>query len=377
LAALIGQRRAETLLARAIAADRIGHAYLFLGPPSCGKATAALLFATAIACSRQPAAVRSEGDEAWHLAPCGTCESCRRVAAGTHPEVMRVVPGTKGGQNIGVDQARDIRKNAALRPKIGRRRVYVIPNAEALNEESANALLKTLEEPSESVTIILCAPNPSQVLPTVRSRCQIIRFGLSSPHEIIEELVRRGTDAPLADRLARASGGLPGVALTWSEDPSVLDQRNRVLDLFAQAVRAQPKAARDPVTGIVCLQLAEQLRSLVSSVKERDDDTPARPAKVQHRENLETGLTLLRDLLLLTEGASPELAQNQERVPELLELAENTAPQRVLTDLHTVREAQELLDRNVGAQLALERMFWALIDQPLPLPEGLFAEACP
>ncbi|MFN3649959.1 MAG: ATP-binding protein [Armatimonadota bacterium] len=363
---LIGQENPEALLARALAQDRVGHAYLLLGPSGSGKASLGVRFAAALCCSRQPAAALTGGR--WRLAPCQECESCRRVAAGTHPEVVAVLPDSKTGQDISVAQARLVRQNAALAPKLGTRRVYLLPNAEALNEVSANALLKTLEEPAAPVTLVLCAPNPSQVLPTIRSRCQTVRLGLVPAAEIELGLVSRGVPTELAPALARACGGCPGLAMTWAEDPTVLDRRRAVLDVFVAALRAQ--AAGQPSYGVLALRLAEQLRKLGEA--EKDDEGPARPAKVVHAQNLDLGLTFLRDLLLLRQGADPSLSQNQDRVSQLIEMAIHAEPARILDDIEVVREAQQLLDRNVTPQLVLERMFWALISGRIPLYEPLF-----
>lgn len=371
MSALIGQRNAETRLARAVAHGRVGHAYLFLGAAGCGKSTAARLFARAMNCERQPAARQVE--HGWELAPCETCQSCRRIAADTHPEVLEIRPDSKTGQNITVDQARQIRRNAALRPKLGARRIYIIANAEAFNEESGNALLKTLEEPSEFVTLILCAPSASQVLPTIRSRCQVVRFGLAGPEEVSAALRERGSEADTALALARACGGRPGLAISWIHTPEVLQRRRQVLHLFARAVQAQERANRDPGTGVLSLRLAEELRGLVSA--EKDDESPKTPAKVLHSDNLETGLTYLRDLLLLTSGADPDLVHNHDRISELLELASVATPGRVMADMDTVRQSQKLLDRNVTPALVLERMFWAVICGALPVSEPLFEEA--
>lgn len=394
---LIGQRPAETFLARAVARNRVSHAYLFLGPPHSGKTTAARLFARAVNCARQPAARSEEtsgGITAWRLAPCGQCENCRRIAAGTHPEVLEVRPDSKTGQDISIEQAREIRANAALRPKLGARRMYLIPQAEAFNEPSANALLKTLEEPSDSVTLVLAAPSPSQVLPTIRSRCQMVRFGLAPAEELAAALVARGANPTSAMALARASGGRPGLAFSWMETPAILEQRGQVLDLFAEALVAAPRAARDPAVGARSLRLAESLRALIPNEKperpkrssargakgaekaaqqeEPKDELPPRPAKLLHHDNLETGLTLLRDVLLLAGGADPGLAQNQDRLPTLTEVAGTLPPNAALARVEAVREAQQLLERNVAPQLVLERMFWALIAGPLPQRARLF-----
>jgi DNA polymerase-3 subunit delta' len=337
------------------------------------------LFAQAMNCERAVvgSGVRGQGAEEdtlpAKLTPCNECQSCRRIAAGTHPEVLEVRPDSKTGQNITVELAREVRRSAALRPKMGRRRIYLIPNAEAFSEDSANALLKTLEEPSESVTLILCAPNPSQVLPTIRSRCQLVRFGLAPAEEIERALTTDGTTPEIALALARASGGRPGLAFSWARTPSVLKQRRAVLDLFALAMAAQAEARRNPSAGAKSMRMAEQLKALVGEADE--EEGPARPAKMLHSSNLETGLTYLRDLLVLTDGADPRLVQNQDRLAELQELARRADPQRVLDDVDSVREAQQLLDRNVQPQLVLERMFWALISGRIPAVGRLFEEA--
>jgi DNA polymerase-3 subunit delta' len=366
---LLGQETAETLLARAVERDTVGHAYLFLAPPGCGKSTAARLFAGAINCENQPAVSRD--DSGLHLAPCGRCQSCRRILAGTHPEVMEVLPGSKTGQDVTIEQIRDIRRNAALQPKLGKRRVYIFPNAETVREVSANALLKTLEEPSPHVVILLCAPSPNHVLPTIRSRCQVIRFALCPPASIRDALTAGGTTHQIAEELARASGGRPGLAINWALSPSVLKARRAVLDVLHRAVKTQPEASRSAGAAILSLRLAEELRGLVG---DSDADGPARPVKMLHSDNLEIGLGYLRDLMLLCTGAGPEFVQNQDRISELTELAAGTNPGRVLEDIRSVRQAQQLLERNVTPPLVLDRLFWALIAGPVPLPTGLFEE---
>src|SRR5205823_13409624 len=114
------------------------------------------------------------------------CASCRRIAAGTHPDVHVITPGSKSGQNISVEQIRDVRQDGARRPIMGRHKLYLMPAAEAMNEEAANTLLKTLEEPPGYVTLILMATSPTRVLPTILSRCQVVRFGMV-PAPVIRE----------------------------------------------------------------------------------------------------------------------------------------------------------------------------------------------
>lgn len=364
---LIGQKQAETMLARAIASERVSHAYLFLGPGASGKTTAAKLFATAMNCENPS----EDGDS---LAACGRCKSCRMMEAGSHPEVALVEKGSKSGQVISIEQAREIRLNAALRPKLGKRRVYIFEEAERLSEPAANALLKTLEEPSETVCLILCAPSPSMVLPTIRSRCQTVRFGLAPAAEIATLLEANGTNTETAMALARASGGRTGLALTWARNPAILEQRRQVLQLFSEALASQ--AEGNPTLGAGALRLAEQLVK-VSSVREKgekEEGSATRIAREGLRTQLDLALTFLRDRLLLTLGAEESLVQNQDFREALTDLGRNLSRGRALQDVQIVREAQQLLERNVTPLLIAERMFWALIAGPVPSPPGLFLE---
>jgi DNA polymerase-3 subunit delta' len=370
---LVGQKQAETMLARAIAAERVSHAYLFLGPGASGKTTAAHLFAQALNCEN----LQPESQQRGVLSPCGKCRSCRLIESRSHPEVVDVEAASKSGQNISIEQAREIRLNATLRPRLGRRRVYIFASAEKLSEPAANALLKTLEEPSETVCLILCAPSPSFVLPTIRSRCQTVRFGLAPAAEIAAVLVEGGTDAESAGALARASGGRTGLALSWARNPSILEQRRQVLQLFSEALASQ--ADGNPTLGAGALRLAEQLVK-VSSVREKgekgekEEGSATRIAREGLRTQLDLALTFLRDRLLLTLGAEESLVQNQDFREALTELARNLSRGRALQDVQIVREAQQLLDRNVTTLLVAERMFWALIAGPVPSPPGLFLE---
>lgn len=348
---LIGQATAERLLARSFQRDRVAGAYLFLGPRSSGKATAAVLFAQVLNCEKP-------GSDPDRLRPCLECLNCRRIAAEKHPEVLIIHPGSKTGQNISVEQAREIRKNAALRPKLGSRRIYVIPQAEAFNEESANALLKTLEEPPETVTLILCAPNPSQVLPTIRSRCSIVRFALSRADEVRSALEDAGIEPGRADLYARSCGGRPGLGLAWAHSPAEWERRAECRDLFSRALALRRGHAANPSVVVAALSFAERLKAqAVSAGKER-------PARLQIAEMLETGLSFLRDALLISHDTGEEAVVNQDCLPALRELASPRARGELLDALRSVREAELLLQRNVTESRVLEQMFWRLIAGP-------------
>src|SRR5262249_37018912 len=149
-----------------------------------------------------------------------------------------IEPDTASGQNISVKQAGAVVANVALRPKSGARRLFLIGSAELLHEDAANALLKTLEEPSPFATLILCAPNAGLLLPTIRSRCQPVRFDPVPVAEIAAALVaRHGLPAPEAERIARAANGLPGAALSALGDPQFAARREQILAVFDRALQ--------------------------------------------------------------------------------------------------------------------------------------------
>jgi DNA polymerase-3 subunit delta' len=360
--ALIGQPRVEAILGRALARERVSHAYLFIGPAGVGKRTAALLLAQAVNCAARPTT----------LAPCGACESCLRIAAGTHPDVHEIVPQSKGGQNISVEQMRDTRRDASLRPTMGRRKLYLLPNAEFMNLEASNTLLKTLEEPGEFVTLLLGAPAIESVLPTVQSRCQIVRFGLTGTAVLCRALEERfGLAAQNAEALARAAGGRVGVAFAWATDPDVLERRERLLALLREADTHRQAARAHPGRVVVALRLAEAFRELAPAedasgpeasgvdgtgrrIKARGS-VAARPSAAGTRNALagmlDVALEHYREALLRAAGA-PDLT------PAVGTPDETDA---LLRAIDTILESQQFLERNVAPPLVLERMFARLI----------------
>lgn len=159
---VVGQEEAVTVLKREVAAGKTGHAYLFSGPRGCGKTTVARLLAKAVNCSEP-----GEDGE-----PCGVCESCRNITAGSSLDVVEI----DGASNRGIDEVRDLKEHISLSPFSARYKVYIIDEVHMLTDAAFNALLKTLEEPPSSVVFIFATTEPSKVPATIRSRCQHIPF---------------------------------------------------------------------------------------------------------------------------------------------------------------------------------------------------------
>lgn len=164
LAKLDTQERVRDFLTNAVASGRASHAYLFLGAPGAGKLDAAWALAQAFLCEQDG---------------CGACDSCVRVARHTHPDVHYYTPESATGYLIA--QTRELLDDVPLAPIRAKAKVYIIDRAEQLRANTANALLKTLEEPPEGVMFILLGTSADVMLPTIVSRCQCVPFRLVSP----------------------------------------------------------------------------------------------------------------------------------------------------------------------------------------------------
>ena len=163
-----GQTAAVEFLRGAISRGRIPSAFLFHGPRHVGKRTTALALAMALNCPQSP-----DG--------CGTCPSCRKIAEAVHPDVETISPD---GQFIKIDQVREVQDRLGLIPYEAKKRVVIFSQAERMNLQSANAFLKTLEEPPGDTLIILCAEHSNRLLETIRSRCVPVRFSLLSEPDV-------------------------------------------------------------------------------------------------------------------------------------------------------------------------------------------------
>lgn len=207
-----GQDHVKAMLGRALAGGRLAHAYLFHGAPGLGKASMAAALAAAANCTGGAAEAARGG--------CGRCASCRRVAAGAHPDVIWISPASA---SIRIDQVRALIREAHLRPYAGRRRVFILREADRLTEEAANSLLKTLEEPPADALLILITAFPDALLSTIRSRCQQIPFRPVDPDTVSEVLRAEGVGEAEAAALAVLSGGNPGLARALAGSPALAE----------------------------------------------------------------------------------------------------------------------------------------------------------
>ncbi len=326
---VVGHERPIRHLERQRAEGRIVHAYLFTGPPQVGRRTLAWAWGMALLCP--------DPDP-----PCGLCRSCRRMQAGHHPDALPVAPE---GSSLKIDQVRDAQRFLARTPVEGPYRIVLFDRAEEMTIEAANALLKTLEEPPSYAVLMLIAPAPEALPPTVVSRCQVLPLDPLPIPQVRRALQERwGLPPDAADRLARLSGGRIGWAVEAAQDPEVLagyaDRIERIHMLLAQGRTGR-------------FAFAEALAG----------------EEEEHRSAfLETAMAWWRDVLILASGAALPLTHEEDR-STLQEVAERVGLEGARAALEATRRAWIALQRNANPRLALEAMFLDWPTPPLALGE--------
>ncbi|MBF5041326.1 DNA polymerase III subunit delta' [Aggregicoccus sp. 17bor-14] len=339
LASVFGQPRAVEALRAALRGGSVHHAYLFVGPEGVGKELAAVGLAQALTCPEKP------------LEGCGVCSSCTRIAKGTHPDVLWLMPdaerverGLAGrsdisgtpSRDIRVEQIRQLQERLSLRGLESPRKLALVASAEAMNTQAQNAFLKTLEEPPSDTTLVLLCSALDRLLPTIRSRCSKVPFG-PLPLDFLAQRVQaeRKLDPATAALVAVMAGGSLGRALAL--DVKALGRRKQLITDFEALWGGD---------ALPLLRFAEEHGS--------------------SRDDAEQALTILtlwtRDVAVARTGAGAGLA-NQDLEP----LAREVAGRLSEAGLHRrfallERALGAIVGRNGAPRLQLERMLIEMME---------------
>ena len=340
LSDLIGNSRLKDVLTKLAAGGRLPHSLLFVGDEGIGKKLFALEMARMLVC-RSP----NEGNA------CGECASCKRadkfvlpkpedkdeykkVIFGEHPDVGMVLPS---GRNVVVDAVRDLEREANFRPYEAGARIFIVDEADKMNDAASNALLKTLEEPATTTYIFLITSRPDSLLSTIRSRCQVLRFAPVETSEIESRLLSKGkleaTDAALAARLSNGSVG-------------------RALSLDLNKFRAQ----REAMLGVVRSVLLDDDRTAILRISERMNDAAN---KDNYEETLDILQTVIRDVWLVRIGDEAKVV-NADVLTELQEAAKNSVPDRLAEWERQIETMREGLEVNINRKIATDSLFMTM-----------------
>ena len=329
-------------------AQHPGHAYLFAGVPGVGKATIAQHFAASIVCDSD------------------RCIS--RVLRHSHPDVALL--GPEGKTALGVEQARAAIARATLRPVESDRKVFIFDDASSMTEAAANAILKTLEEPSASTVFILVADSEDSLPITVASRCRTIRFGRVPDRGIVDALVGRGIDPARAEETARISAGSPGLALAFATQPESAEFRRQWLSVPSRVTTRPGDAfllademldASGPLMGALREQQADEISEFETggleaprAVVDRHERALQRAGSALTVSGLEMLATWYLDAVAAQHGAplrNPDLAA--------AELA-RVRPEHAVRSVENTLDAVFQLGQNQRPKLVLASLFTSL-----------------
>jgi len=339
---LIGNNEAKDALRRLFTSERIPGSLLFTGEQGIGKKLFALEFAKALNCRNR------QGVEA-----CDECSSCKRLSRSTFPPFGEVdadkerliwsehadVAMARPYKNIiRVKVMRELEREANFRPFEGAARVFIVEDAESMNDQASNALLKTLEEPSPTSYLILTTSNPTALLATIRSRCQVIKFA-PIPADEIEKFLVAGGNVSTADAklLARTAQGSMGRALAM-DLVGYRERRDSMLVVL--------KALTVQSDGVQLLRSAE----LLAAAKDRNE----------FEQVLEALETLIRDAWTLALGRSHSAVINIDLLTELKEIAAEMKSRHAAAWLREIEELRGTLEVNINRRIASDALFMSM-----------------
>jgi DNA polymerase-3 subunit delta' len=344
LDSLVGNQRIKDILRRMLKAGRIPGALLFVGEDGVGKKLFALELAKALNC-REPVGVEA----------CDHCSSCvrliqskfpaytdaddnkKRLVWSEHPDVALARPYNRV---LRISPMRELEQEANYRPFENGARVFIIEEAHRLNEASSNALLKTLEEPPKTSHLILITPRPASLLPTIRSRCQMVRFAPLAPQEIEAHLLKGKQVSPAdAQLLSTVSRGSIGRALSTDLE-SYRQQREAMMDVVSALVLTNDRAR--------LLRASEEM----NDAKRKDEYEP----------RLDALATLIHDVWVLSLGAPVEQLLNQDLRAQLSKIVSNLDSRRAARWLSQIEQHRRGLDVNINRKVATDALFLTMAE---------------
>lgn len=318
---ILGHDTIIEVLRRTIRSGKMAHSYIFEGISGIGRRKTAMAFIQALYCEQ-----KSDNG-------CGKCSSCRKIFGGNHPDIHILEP-LPDKRDIAIDQVREFQRELNLRPYEAPRKACLIEPADKMNANSANSLLKTLEEPPGNALIILLTENANILLPTIRSRCQLLHFSPLSPENICLLLKRHNIASDKAEILAVMSEG--SIERALKHDNEELPEKQR--SVFDRISRISSNN----------ISMIFETSELLSASRE------------ETLQSIDIIISFFRDLVYLLSG-DVQIINNAFK-NELKQLAKRTSLLKVLEMLDLLLETRRNVQRNANAKLALDCMSLKMAD---------------
>jgi DNA polymerase-3 subunit delta' len=325
---IIGQGKAKQTLRKAMAKEKLPHAYLFTGISGIGKTSVARALAMALNCPDT-----SNGES------CGKCPSCRQILGGNSPDFL-IVKRESNSQVIKIEQIRELNRSLSFTP-LGKYRICVFEQAERMNVEASNSFLKTLEEPPPGNVLVLNTTEPKDLLPTIVSRCQKISFHPLSRNDISQWFVRNmGMDEETAGILGAVSGGSLGRALDICEG-DFLEKRLEWISKVEKLI----EISRDEAFNLAS-QCADEAKKIGLD--------PIEKGSTGIIDVLGLWGSWYRDVLFLKTNASAHLVANSDLTGKLKKFAQSFNIEPVIESIWLIDQAQRDLRKSHNIRLVVE-----------------------
>lgn len=320
---LIGHSWAEKILRQHLVSGELHHAYLFTGAPGIGRRSLALEFALAINCANPPAPGEA----------CGVCSICKHIALMQQADLHIVTAETDGGM-IKVDQIRDLQRSLILTPYEAKYRIALLLNFQRANANAQNALLKTLEEAPRKVILLLTADSTESLLPTISSRCEILRLRPTAIDSLASDLTDREKLSPEKAALyAHIANGRPGIALQLAHNPKTDEKRAAWINTFQEVLGYSIRQK---------MKLSENLN------KDKDKDPLT--------DIIQVWTSFTRDILLVQQGKLGIIV-NVDFSKQLTDYANQYNREQVLALIQDLTKCLELIEVNANPRLVLDNLF--------------------
>lgn len=318
---IVGQEKAVNILLKSLKEDKVSPSYIFIGSEGVGKKFTAIEFAKTINCINLNN----------NLESCDTCNTCNKINKQCCPD-LKIVEPIKG--SIRIEQIRELRREIDLKPFENRKKIYIIENAEKMTIEASNCLLKPIEEPPDYAILILICMNIDSILPTIISRCQLIKFRLIDSSKIRKILLKKiDLEESKAELVSRLAQGSIGRAFKLISDKEYFDRREKLLDYLTKILPGKYDS-----------NFFINIEKILTDISEMD-------------EILEIILLWYRDILVVKKLGDQKYIVNSDKVEALNEKS-RVYSQKILIDiLDYIEQIQEFIKKNINRRLVSERLY--------------------